>query len=212
MKPKLNKPAELEGRSKDPERKCIASGEVHPKDDLLRYVVSPEGLLVLDIQQTLPGRGIWISCQRQHIDLAIKKGLFSRSAKQKIEVPENLSDITEKILAERCLNLLGLCRKTGLLKSGFAKVEASLRSKKAAVLIAARDGAEDGRQKLSRLGTQLPLIEIFSCTELSQALGLENAVHIALSPDGLTNKFLVGVSKLNGFRNADDVGERTGSE
>jgi predicted RNA-binding protein YlxR (DUF448 family) len=203
---KLNKPAQ---KREDPSaalRKCIATGEVLSKDDLFRFVVSPDGVLVFDQQMTLPGRGIWVSRQKKHVDVAIGKGQFSRSAKQKITVPENFSDLIEKALVNKCLNLLGLCRKQGLLKTGFAKVEASLKSNKAAVLIAASDGAEDGRQKLSRLAKSLPLVELFSSTELNQALGLENAIHIAIVRARLTDKFLVEASRLREFRGFDDVG------
>ncbi len=206
MNRKLNKPAQ---KREDPSatlRKCIATGEVLPKDDLFRFVVSPEGVLVFDQQTTLPGRGIWVKRQKKHIEVAIGKGQFSRSAKQKLDVPENFSDLIEKALENRCLNLLGLCRKQGLLKTGFAKVEASLKSNKAAVLIAASDGAEDGRQKLSRLAKGLPLVELFGSAELSQALGLENAIHIAITRAGLADKFLIEASRLREFRGFDDVG------
>ncbi len=196
----------------DPVRRCIATGQTRKKEELLRFVVSPDGLLVLDIRGKLPGRGIWISCSRTDIELACKKGLFSRSAKQKITVPESLAESVENALAARCLNTLGLGRRSGLVKTGFAKVEASLKAGKAAVLLAANDGSEDGRKKLRWLAASLPIVELFSSAELSQALGQGNSVHASLVRGGLTDKFLVEVSKLAGFRNQDDEGERTGSE
>ena len=33
----------------DPERRCIVSGETHPKRGLIRFVVSPEGEVVPDV-------------------------------------------------------------------------------------------------------------------------------------------------------------------
>ncbi|MEH6474522.1 MAG: RNA-binding protein [Sneathiella sp.] len=200
------------GDLSEPVRRCIATGEIRKKEELLRFVVSPDGILVLDIREKLPGRGIWISCSREDIELACKKGLFSRSAKQKIDTPEGLADSVEAALAKRCLNSLGLGRRSGLIKTGFAKVEASLRAGKAAVLLAANDGSEDGRKKLRWLATSIPIVELFSSTELSQALGLENSVHASIARGGLTDKFLVEVSKLAGFRDQDHSGERTGSE
>ncbi|WP_025897511.1 RNA-binding protein [Sneathiella glossodoripedis] len=205
MNRKLNKPAKSREEHKTALRKCIVTGEVLPKDDLFRFVVSPDGMLVFDHQKSLPGRGIWIRRPKKYIELAIRKGLFSRSAKQKIVIPESILEAIDKALLEKCLNLLGLCRKRGLLKTGFAKVEAALKSNKAAVLIAASDGAVDGRQKLSRLAHSLKLVELFSGEELSQAVGLENAVHIAITPDGLTDKFLIEVSRLQEFRDVDNV-------
>ena len=60
----------------EPERRCIASGQVLKKADLIRFVVAPDGVLVPDLQEKLPGRGIWLSSSREHLELARKKGFF----------------------------------------------------------------------------------------------------------------------------------------
>ncbi|NCW55492.1 MAG: DUF448 domain-containing protein, partial [Rhodobacteraceae bacterium] len=39
-------------------RKCIASGEVKDKSALLRFVVTPDGMLIADVLEKLPGKGI----------------------------------------------------------------------------------------------------------------------------------------------------------
>lgn len=196
----------------EPVRRCIATGQVSQKENLLRFVISPDGQLVHDIHRKLPGRGIWISSRKEDIDVARKKGLFAKSAKQSVQVAENLSELVEAGLAKRCLDLLGLGRKGGSVLTGFAKVEASLRSGKAKILLGASDGAEDGRRKLNRLAGTLPRVELFCSDELSKALGRENVIHASMVRSGLTDKFLVEVSKLAGFRNQDDPGERTESE
>lgn len=196
----------------EPLRRCIATGQVSQKEDLLRFVVSPDGQLVHDIHRKLPGRGIWVTSCRKDVELARKKNLFARSAKQPVSVAENLSEIVEAGLAKRCMDLLGLGRKGGAVVTGFAKVEASLKKGKAVLLLGAGDGAEDGRQKLRRLSGSLPLVELFCSDELSKALGRENVIHVSMVRTGLTNKFLVEVSKLAGFRIQDEEGERTESE
>jgi predicted RNA-binding protein YlxR (DUF448 family)/ribosomal protein L30E len=189
----------------DPQRRCIATGQIREKEDLLRFALSPDGQLVHDIQQELPGRGIWISCDQDAVLLAQKKGLFGKSAKQAVTVPEGLVKDVEKGLEQRSLSLLGLGRKSGLVTVGFAKVEKALKSGKVAVLFAASDGAEDGRQKLKRIAGNLPLVEMFSNAELSQALGRENVVHASIGPGGLTKKLMVAVSRLSKFRTVDHV-------
>ena len=192
----------------EPERRCIASGQVLKKADLIRFVVAPDGVLVPDLQEKLPGRGIWLSSSREHLELARKKGLFSRAARQKVSIPDDLENRVELGLMTRCMNLLGLARKRGDAVSGFAKVEASLRKNKAGLLLAARDGAPDGRKKLKTLAGNLPVVELFNSQELSQALGLENVIHAALPKRGYIEKFLIEASKLSGFRCQDaDVRE-----
>src|SRR6056297_557202 len=77
-------------RTNGPERKCIATGEVRPKHGLIRFAIGPEGQVVPDILEKLPGRGIWVSSTREALETAAKKGLFSRGAKQRVTVPDGL--------------------------------------------------------------------------------------------------------------------------
>ena len=45
--------------AQQPERKCIATGEVQPKYGLIRFVVGPDQMVVPDVLEKLPGRG-WV--------------------------------------------------------------------------------------------------------------------------------------------------------
>jgi predicted RNA-binding protein YlxR (DUF448 family) len=47
-------------------------------------VVSPDGEIAPDILEKLPGRGIWVSADRDAIETAVKKNLFARAAKTKV--------------------------------------------------------------------------------------------------------------------------------
>ncbi len=184
----------------DPKRRCIATGNVVEKDNLLRFVTDPDGFIVPDVRMNLPGRGIWITCSRDAVELAEKKGLFARSAKRKVKVKDGLVSEIEMLLRRRCLDLLGLSRKSGDLVVGFAKVEKALKTGKAAVLIAGKDGSEDGRKKLRNMAGKHSLIEFFTIDELSRSLGRDNVVHAMLARNsGLAKKFLAETEKLAGF-------------
>jgi ribosomal protein L7Ae-like RNA K-turn-binding protein len=50
----------------------------------------------------------------------------------------------------RCLDLIGLARRSGAAVAGFEKVRAALAAGDVALLVAASDGADDGREKLAR--------------------------------------------------------------
>ena len=61
------------GRDKnrdEPERKCIVSGETGSKAGLVRFVIGPEAMLVPDINNRLPGRGIYVSSDRAAMEKA----------------------------------------------------------------------------------------------------------------------------------------------
>ena len=54
-------------------RKCIVSGKVLEKRDLIRFVIDPNENLIPDLDQTLPGRGYWMQEDREVILSAQKK-------------------------------------------------------------------------------------------------------------------------------------------
>ena len=188
-----------------PERKCIVSGDVRPKAEMIRFAVSPEAIIVPDLAESLPGRGIWVTAQREVLAEAVARGLFSRAALAKVKADASLVEDVGGQLVERCLETLGLARRAGQLLTGFEKVRGVLAkdegSTKAVVVIAASDGAADGREKISRLAGDVPVVALFSCEELSLALGRENVVHAALTSGGLADRFLRETVRLAGFRN-----------
>ena len=137
-------------------------------------------------------------------------------------VEANLAEQVERLLAGRALDCLGLARRAGQVAVGFEQVRACLRSGAAAVLVAAADGAQDGRRKLRRLAPDLPAITAFSRAELSAALGREGVVHVAVAPGRLAERLLCYTRRLAGFRasvleppwsarDADRPGRRTRS-
>ena len=70
-------------RQGGPDRKCIATGDVQPKFGLIRFVTGPDGQIVPDVLEKLPGRGIYVSADRDALEQVSKKGLFAKAARQK---------------------------------------------------------------------------------------------------------------------------------
>jgi len=169
---------------------------------MVRFVVGPEARIVPDVAGKLPGRGIWVSASRSALERAISKRLFARAAKAPVLVDPDLARQVETLLAQRCLEYLGLARRAGLAVAGFEKVRERLQRGGVAVLLAAADGAADGRLRLRRLAPDIPLVELLTGEELSLALGRENVVHAALAPGGLAKRFLAETARLTGFRSA----------
>ena len=136
-------------REDGPERKCIATGEVQPKYGLVRFVVGPDMQIFPDIAGKLPGRGIYVAADRDAIQKAVTKKLFSRGAKMQVTVQEDLADEVERQLARRVVDLIALSRKSGRAVAGYEKVKTWLQTEEAEVLIQAVDGSARGKTKLS---------------------------------------------------------------
>jgi hypothetical protein len=186
------------------ERRDIVTGEVRDEAELIRFVAAPDGTVAPDLGRKLPGRGLWVAADRTSVETAVKKNLFSRAAKTKLVASAELPDLVEKLLNKRCLEQLGLARREGVLISGFEKTLATIKAGKAAWMIEASDGAADGRKKLrsaaARLDQPPKLCGAFSGDELSLALGLENAIHLALLAGRRAERWTEEVGRLAGFR------------
>jgi predicted RNA-binding protein YlxR (DUF448 family) len=197
------------GRKKDredgPERRCIATGEVQPKQGLIRFVIGPDGQIVPDLSEKLPGRGIWVSADRAALELAVKKNLFARAAKQPVTVPPDLVDLVEAGLARRLTDLIALSRKAGEAVAGFEKVKDWLATKQVKVLLQATDGSERGKSKLWT-PTGARYFSVLTARELGLAFGRQSVIHGALAAGGLAPRVVEGAAKLQGLRKADGGG------
>lgn len=184
----------------DAERRCIVTGEAQPKAGLIRFVVGPENLIVPDLLEKLPGRGIWVSADRGALQMAIKKGLFARGAKQAVTVPDGLIDAVETGLVRRVVDLISLARKAGSAVTGFEKVKSWLMAEHARVLIQASDGSGRGKSKLRPPEGNNSFIGILTANELGLAFGRENVIHGALATGGLTKRVVEEAARLKGLR------------
>jgi uncharacterized protein len=186
-------------QSEDPDRRCIVSGEVQPKAGLIRFVLSPDGVIMPDMAAKLPGRGIWVSADKALITKAATKGLFARAAKGAVQVPEGMADMVEAAQARRVVELVSLARKAGLCVAGFEKVKGWLADGKARVLFQASDGSERGKGKLwTPEGGRW-----FGCltsSELGLAFGRDYVIHGALKAGGLSRRVVEEAAKLTGLR------------
>jgi hypothetical protein len=198
-------------------RMCAVSREQRPVDELIRFVVSPQGEVVPDIKRKLPGRGLWVSASRQTVAEAVRRHQFSRGFKRDVRVAESLAADTEALLAQAAVEALAIAAKAGQVISGFAKVEAALADRRNRVAIAAlvhaSDGASDGIRKLQAQARQnagihpespeFPAVTALTSAELDLALGRSNVVHAALLAGPASKTFLSRSQTLVRYRAAD---------
>ena len=187
----------------DPERRCIATGEVQPKRGLIRFAVSPDAVIVPDILEKLPGRGIWVGAERAALEQAVKKGAFARGAKQQVTVPDNLVAEVESLLAKRLIDGISMARKAGSAVAGFEKVKDWLGREEVRILFQAVDGSERGKSKLYAPGGRGSFFEVLTASELGLSFGRERVIHAALGHGGLTERIREDAIRLSGVRELD---------
>ncbi len=88
----------VNSRKKVPMRKCVATGEMRPKKELVRIVRSKEGLVSVDLTGKKSGRGAYLSKDKEAVLLAKKKNILGNQLDVAIEdsVYDELLDLIEK--------------------------------------------------------------------------------------------------------------------
>lgn len=163
-----------------------------------------------DIDERLPGRGLWLLPRRDIVNRAVAKRAFARAARRPVSVPPDLADRLETLLVRRVVDSLGLARRAGLAVAGFDRVCEAVRHGRAALLLCARDGAAGGRRKLTGLGRDLPCADTLTASELGAAFGRDRSVHAAVGGGKLGRRVFADVEKLAGLRGSAAVGGAAG--
>jgi uncharacterized protein len=200
-------------------RLCALTREVRPTDELIRFVVAPDGAIVPDIKRRLPGRGVWITARRKAVDEAVKRNVFARSLKRDVRAAADLTSEVERQLETAALDALAIAHKAGRLAIGFGRTEQALGSDDPVVaVLSACDGAADGARKIAGAvarrqtgenASGIPIVSAFTSAQLDLALGRSNVVHAALLAGPASNGFLARYRSLERFR-ADSDGRGAG--
>ena len=209
--------AEAPGRRKaEPERKCILSGEHGARAQLVRLAISPDGLVLPDVNAKAPGRGAWIGVSRAELEAAMAKGrlkgALARAFKgAQLSIPDDLPQRIEDGLRRAFLDRLGLEMRAGHLILGSERIAEHARGGAVELLLHASDASADGSRKLDQAwrvgsdtegsgetGVTLPLDR----AALSVAMGRDNVVHMALADPAAAARVSLALSRLMHFLGA----------
>jgi predicted RNA-binding protein YlxR (DUF448 family) len=186
-------------------RRCALTRERRPKDDLIRFVLSPEGEILADLKEKLPGRGVWLTAAHDTVAEAAKRNVFARALKVPAKVPAELSAQVDRRLAEAALQAFALANKAGAVVFGNAKVEEAIVKGRVMALVHAREAAVDGCHKLDaklRAAGKMPAPAVrgLGTDELGLASGRTNVIHAALIRGGAALKFIAAALRLERYR------------
>ena len=207
----LNAPARR-GQRAAPERRCILTGESRPAEQLVRLAIAPDGSVLPDILGKAPGRGAWVTPDRDLIEKAGAKGLkaaLARSFKSgDFAVPDDLAERIDTQLEKATLDRLGLEARSSHLLTGTEKIEGAARGGQVDLLLHAADSAPDGRSRLAqawRVGRDLQgsgetgLVLPVGREALSRALGRQNAVHVAVLGKAAADRVMLHLGRWLNF-------------
>ncbi|MEM7399565.1 MAG: RNA-binding protein [Pseudomonadota bacterium] len=187
-------------------RRCALTRTQRAKSDLIRFVLGPDGTVVPDLKERLPGRGVWLTASSDMVTEAARRKVFGRGLKADARAPEGLAEQVDSLLAEAALGAFAMANKAGEVVFGHTKVEDALQKGRTIALVHATDAAADGCRKLDGKaravtgGQGLSAICVFTADELGLASGRTNVIHAALIQGGAAQKFLAAASRVERYR------------
>jgi predicted RNA-binding protein YlxR (DUF448 family) len=195
------------------ERFCVVEREVRPVEQLIRFVVGPDGAVVPDIKRNLPGRGLWVTASHPAVDQAVRRKLFAKGFKRDVRTDAGLAQTTGRLLERAALDALSIAGKAGEVVTGFAKVEAAIGRGGLLGLLHASDGSTEGLRKVEALlrrneepeFQEIPIIRAFSGEQLDLALGRSNVIHAALLAGPASQGFLTRCQRSSRFRTGETL-------
>ena len=196
----------MPGRHAPTERTCVVTRQTLPVEDLIRFVLAPDGTVVPDLRRRLPGRGVWVTADADHVAVAERKGQLSRAFDGPGRVEPGLAERVERLLLAAATGALALARKAGAVVGGYGKVEAALARDAVVGLIHAAEAGADGAAKLDSMARRrfgeggLPVIRLLGADDLDLAFGRTNVIHAALLAGPASTNLLARIRDLDRFR------------
>jgi len=187
---------EVIGGKSSPQRRCIVTGDILSYEQMIRFVVGPDGVITPDLAGHLPGRGYWVTAKQSVLARAIQNDAFSRAARHKVIVPPALMDQVVVLARRACLDTLGLARRAWAVDYGYEAVRQALLRRKSGLVLVARNAPTEFAGKLDGVRGETPLNTLFTTAELSVALGRESLAFVAVAKGQWTLRLMIECSRL----------------
>jgi predicted RNA-binding protein YlxR (DUF448 family) len=190
------------------ERRCIVTRASAPRAGLIRFVLGPDAAVVPDLAENLPGRGVWVSASRTAVETARAKNIFAHAFRAPAKPPADLAARIERLLAERCIALIGFARRADQVFVGRDQVRAAIGQAAhgagaVALLLAAADSeGRDAAELAERFHGER--FAVLTAAELGAALKREAIVHMGVKPGRLAETLARELRRLAGLR-ADEA-------
>ena len=183
-----------------PQRTCLGCRKAFAKNELLRFVLAPQGTLLVDYKGRLPGRGAYTCVDRGCIAEAVRRRQFSRTFKRELlPVTDDfiLLELSRQI-QERISGLIGMARKAHQLLSGSSLVLDRLSAGAALAFVLIASDVSDGiGQKVVGRATirSVRFYRMFEKEFLGRLLGTGQRSVLALVPGSLAKAIRVELER-----------------
>jgi len=186
---------------RQPERTCIGCRNVFAKDEVVRIVSGPTGI-VIDYREKLPGRAAYVCPKRDCIQQSLSGNNLAKALHQKSSLPGAEEFISRLLMSieDKIRSLIVMSAKAGKLAAGFSAVQDALEKDRVRMLLFAHDLSEGTREKL-KLSPALTERQatLFTRDELGALLSRELVGLIGIIDEGLANAVWKEAERLKGL-------------
>ncbi|WP_246559457.1 DUF448 domain-containing protein [Citrifermentans pelophilum] len=190
-----------------PERSCLGCRSTKAKQDLLRFVLAPDGTLIPDILAKLPGRGAYTCLKKGCLEEALKRNQFSRVFKTPVTVADK-REFVESVLVrleDRIASYVALANKAGKVISGSDMVAEAIKKNNAGIVVIAKDVSSEIGQKTEYLATRaaIPCYRALTRDRIGALLGKGLRSSVAIQNGDFVP---VVLKEIERFRNFSEEG------
>ena len=187
-----------------PQRSCLGCRQTRDRDGLIRYVLSPQGELVADIEAKLPGRGAYTCVSETCLRTALKQRQFSRAFKREVAavMPDDMVGQVAAIMQKRILGYVGLANKAGQVISGGSLVSEAIRGgNKPGLILVAADVSEAIGEKIEQLAAvhHIACFRIMNKDDFGTILGKAPRSAIAIRAGGFVAQLTNEIKRYRNF-------------
>src|SRR6266852_949566 len=167
------------------ERTCIGCKVQREAHDLLRFVCTPQGGVILDASGHAPGRGVYVCCDVICLRKALKPAKLARTLEGSVLVPDFdvVYQEVRKLLYKRLRTCLSLGQKDGAVVSGYALLRKAFAQARVLYMILAEDIATARAEEYRSWCTQhnVPYVTLFTKAELGYIIGKPSRSAVGLT-------------------------------
>jgi uncharacterized protein len=188
-----------------PQRTCVGCRVTCDKDELIRFVLAPDGTLVPDLLKKLPGRGVYTCLKESCIRQACERKLFSRAFKRDVlgADADALRDLIITMMEDRIASYIALANKAGKVVSGSDMVGEVLKKKRdiAGIILVASDVSEDIGNRIRSLAAQYGVehVTLFDKERYGSLLGKSLRSVLAVQGQGFVEKLKMEIERYRNF-------------
>ena len=172
-------------------RTCIITGKTDHSSNLLRFVISPDGSLIADLSEKLPGRGAYLISKPEHLKESFKKNKFAKhidfQKKLSLDEVNAFTALVGKLLQRRFVEQLSLARMRGIAIAGAGKLK---ENRPLIGLLISVDASVREARKLESLSSPDWVIRGIPAKTLGEAFGRNSVAYVGLRrPKNVKSKF-----------------------